>query len=116
MPITDDAIARLLTGIDPRLLLLDEADNVYVVRQRIRSGEQILVEGGYAEAAPADIPLGHKVARRAIPSGEKILKYGAPIGTATVDIGPGAHVHVANVRSDYTPTYHLLDAAPGEPQ
>jgi hypothetical protein len=39
-----------------------------------------------------------------------VLKYGAPIGSATADIAPGAHVHVHNMMSDYTPTHHLLDA------
>ena len=58
---------------------------------------------------PADLPLGHKIARRAIAAGEKIVKYGAPIGSATVAIPAGAHVHVHNVKSDYTPTYHLED-------
>ncbi len=38
-----------------------------------------------------------------------ILKYGAPIGVATQAIAAGAHVHVHNMRSDYTPTYHLED-------
>ena len=58
----------------------------------------------------ADLPLGHKLARRPIAAGEKIVKYGAPIGTATEAIAIGTPVHVHNVKSDYTPTYHLMDA------
>ena len=38
-----------------------------------------------------------------------MLKYGAPIGVATEGIAPGSHVHVHNMKSDYTPTYHLED-------
>ena len=110
MPVSDEALARSIDGADARLLLLDDLDNVYVVRQRINAGERIVINGSVAEPAPRDIPLGHKVARRTIAAGEKIVKYGAPIGTATEDIVRGAHVHVTNVRSDYTPTYHLLDA------
>jgi altronate dehydratase small subunit len=91
---------------DRRLLLLDEADNVRVATSRVRGGEIVLVEG-VRVALPADLPIGHKLARRAIAAGEKITKYGAPIGSATADIALGAHVHVHNVRSDYTPTYHL---------
>lgn len=94
---------------DARLLLLAAADNVLVVRSRIRAGESIVVEDALIPV-PHDLPLGHKVARRAIAAGEKILKYGAPIGSATVDIARGEHVHVHNVKSDYTPTYHLDDA------
>jgi hypothetical protein len=53
------------------------------------------------------------VARRAIAPGETVLKYGAPIGSATAPIAPGEHVHVHNVKSEYTPTYTLDDRKPG---
>ena len=100
---------RLALAVDTkRLLLLDEADNVLVATARIRAGETIVV-GGAGILVSADIPLGHKLARRAIMAREKIVKYGAPIGSATADIAPGSHVHVHNVKSDYTPTYHLED-------
>ncbi|ODT09094.1 MAG: hydrolase [Kaistia sp. SCN 65-12] len=92
------------------MLLLSEADNVLVARSRIRAGSSISVEGARATLV-ADLPLGHKLARRPIRAGEKIVKYGAPIGTATEAIAAGAPVHVHNVKSDYTPTYHLMDAA-----
>ena len=95
---------------DRRLLLLDEADNVLVAIARLRVGETILLEGD-GVVMPADLPIGHKLARRAITAGEKIVKYGAPIGSATASIKAGAHVHVHNVRSDYTPTYHLEEPA-----
>lgn len=93
---------------DP-LLLLHPDDNVLVLRGRVRAGDRLTI-GGQTVIAAADLPLGHKVARRAIAVGEKILKYGAPIGVATQEIAAGAHVHTHNVRSDYTPTY-TLDAA-----
>ena len=93
---------------DARLLLLDAEDNVFVARARIRDGETVEVSG-VEVAMQADLPIGHKLARRLIASGEKILKYGAPIGSATAAIPLGAHVHVHNVKSDYTPTYHLED-------
>lgn len=97
---------------DGRLLLLDPSDNVLVVRARIPAAETIRV-GGVSVPVPADLPLGHKIARRPIAAGEKIVKYGAPIGTATAAIDLGVHVHVHNVKSDYTPTYHLLGAEAG---
>ena len=96
------------TGDDPRLLLLAPGDNVLVATARLRAGETI-AHGGWSVVLPADIPLGHKLARRAIAADEKIVKYGAPIGSATAAIRAGGHVHVHNVRSDYTPTYHLED-------
>lgn len=91
---------------DDRLLLLDPRDNVLVVRARIAEGESLNL-GGQIYRAGRDFPLAHKLARHAIREGETILKYGAPIGLATQDIAPGAHVHVHNMRSAYTPTYTL---------
>ncbi len=94
---------------DGGLLLLDARDNVLVAIRRRVAGEMLLIEGS-AVRLGCDLPLGHKLARRAIRPGEKIVKCGAPIGSATAAIAPGEHVHVHNVRSDYTPTYHLEDA------
>jgi altronate dehydratase small subunit len=95
---------------DTRLLLLDERDNVFVARARIRAGEVIEMENRKI-AVPSELPIGHKLARRAIPVGATVIKYGAPIGSAIADIALGEHTHVHNVKSNYTPTYHLLDEA-----
>ena len=100
--------AEMGSDTDRRLLLLDEADNVLVATSRLRAGETMFVEGTQVPMT-SDLPMGHKLARRAIAAGEKIVKYGAPIGVATADIAAAAHVHVHNVKSDYTPTYHLED-------
>lgn len=96
------------SSIDPRLLLLHDGDNVVVARSRIAAGEALVLDG-VAVPLAAPLSIGHKLARRDIAAGEKILKYGAPIGSATQPIARGAHVHVHNVKSDYTPTYHLLE-------
>jgi altronate dehydratase len=93
-------------GTDPRLLLLDDRDNVLVVRARLCAGETVQVSGGAVSVA-ADVPLGHKIARRDIMHGTKSFKYGAPIGSATTLIRTGEHAHVHNIKSDYTPTYSL---------
>ena len=78
---------------DPRLILLDPRDNVLVARVRLKAGETIETGSGPA-ALDRDIALAHKIARRAIAAGA---------------IASVAHVHVHNMRSDYTPTYHLED-------
>ncbi len=97
---------------DPRLLLLNAADNVLVARGPIGAGEQVLVDGHLVHLDAA-LRLGHKLARRAIADGEAIVKYGAPIGYATAAIPPGAHVHLHNVRSGYTASVALEgDTAP----
>jgi len=97
-----------MSAHDPRLILLDPRDNVFVARTRIAAGEPVETGAGQA-VTDRDIALAHKVARRPIAAGEKILKYGAPIGVATQAIAAGHHVHVQNMKSDYTPTYHLED-------
>ena len=91
---------------DTRLLLLSPTDNFHVLRGAIDAGETVALEDGQAVVS-ARLGLGHKIARRAIAAGEKIVKYGAPIGSATMAIPAGAHVHIHNVKSDYTPTYAL---------
>ncbi|MEP3115529.1 UxaA family hydrolase [Nisaea sp.] len=92
--------------IDRRLLLLNEDDNVLVLRKGIAAGERIDIGAGEAKT-DRSLNLGHKLARRSISEGEEILKYGALIGVATAPIAAGGHVHVHNVRSNYTPTYSL---------
>lgn len=92
--------------IDRRLLLLNPNDNVLVLRQGIAAGERFNV-GARDAVSERSLNIGHKVARRAIDADEPILKYGAVIGVATMPIAAGAHVHVHNVRSNYTPTYSL---------
>jgi hypothetical protein len=99
----------LAHSTDPRLLLLHEGDNVLIARARIPAGAIVQIED-VGIALPAGLSIGHKLARHDIAAGTKILKYGAPIGSATEAIARGAHVHVHNVKSDYTPTYHLQDA------
>ena len=96
--------------IDSRLLRLHAADNVLTVISPIEAGE-ILSVGEATATVPARLPIGHKVAAKAIAPGEKILKYGAPIGSATVAIAPGEHVHTHNVQSDYLPTFLREDQA-----
>ncbi|MGH6860096.1 MAG: UxaA family hydrolase [Phyllobacterium sp.] len=100
------------TDHDPRLLLLSDKDNVLVARQAIAAGETIRV-AGVAIVAQKAILLGHKIARGTIAESEKIRKYGAPIGSATRRIDVGEHVHVHNMKSDYTKT-HVIEASEEE--
>jgi len=94
---------------DPRLLLLAPGDTVFVLRGPVEAGETIRVEGR-AVTVPQRLGLGHKIARLAVAPGGKVLKYGAPIGSATQAIAPGEHVHLHNLKSDYTATHSLEEA------
>ncbi|SJZ66861.1 UxaA family hydrolase [Consotaella salsifontis] len=75
----------------PRVVRLNEADNVVIAVDAIAEGTP--VEGVVARQR---IPRGHKVAVRSIARGEVILKFGQIIGSATADIAAGDHVHVHN--------------------
>jgi hypothetical protein len=89
---------------DRRLLQLDPRDNVLTVIATLEAGETICVAGRQVPVSQR-LLLGHKVAACDIPAGGRIIKYGVPIGSATVPIAAGEHVHLHNVKSDYLPTY-----------
>jgi hypothetical protein len=91
---------------NPKLLLLDPADNVLVAIQTLEVGD-VLTVAGRRVTVPQRLTLGHKLAARDIRAGEKILKYRVPIGSATQDIGIGEHVHLHNMKSDYLQTFTL---------
>ena len=92
-----------------RLIRLAEPDNVLVVSTTLAAGDRVSVDGADVQLSDA-LSLGHKIAARAIAEGETIIKYNFPIGVATEDIPLGAHVHVHNMRSNYTPTYVIPEA------
>lgn len=95
------------------LLKLATADNVLVATGPVGPGP-VAIHGGGGMTLSTRVTLGHKVAARDIASGENILKYGVSIGSATEEIRMGAHVHVHNMRSDYTPTFALRETATGD--
>lgn len=99
---------------DPKtnLLLLSERDNVFVALEPIAPGLAQAAGGVVLEVA-SSVTLGHKIARTPIAKGEKIIKYGVSIGSATAAIAPGEHVHVQNMKSDYTATHILEETAGG---
>lgn len=95
-----------------RLLRLSAADNVLVATGQVDAGLASINGGGVIDVAKP-VTLGHKIAARLIVQGEKIIKYGVPIGSATTDIRAGEHVHIHNMKSDYTPTHALGETAGG---
>jgi altronate dehydratase len=78
--------------------VISERDNVATALETLDVGRAIQV--GPSTLLVADtIPRGHKIALSAIPAGDAVVKYGSPIGRASADIAPGAHVHTHNVAS-----------------
>ena len=82
---------------DP-VIVNSDRDNVATALEPLGVGEAVRA-GGAELVIVEPIPRGHKVALRSIRCGEPIIKYGSAIGTATMDVAAGAHVHVHNVAS-----------------
>lgn len=81
-------------------VLVDARDDVVTLPTGASAGQRVTAPGLTGRLyARQDIPPGHKVAVRPLRSGQPALKYGQAIGTATVDIAAGDHVHVHNLAS-----------------
>lgn len=93
---------------NPKLILMDPQDNVFVTRQPIENGETLQFDTCQLMILE-NIPLGFKIARRSLRAGEKVIKYGVPIGSTTRDITAGEIIHVHNMMSDYLPTFARVE-------
>jgi altronate hydrolase len=80
------------------VLVISTRDNVATALEPLEPGRRLEVNGEGVVVRDA-IPSGHKIALQAIAAGDPVIKYGSPIGLATADIAPGAHVHTHNVAS-----------------
>ena len=80
------------------VLVISDRDNVATALQPLHVG-QTVVAGERVVTVSEPISSGHKIALHRIGIGEPVIKYGSPIGTATVVIEPGTHVHTHNLAS-----------------
>jgi altronate dehydratase len=77
-------------------------DNVVTVVEGASAGDTIefrTPDGPRRITAGDPIPQGHKLAIVDIAPGERVVKYRETIGTASLAIRAGQHVHAHNVRS-----------------
>jgi altronate dehydratase len=79
------------------VIVISDGDNVATALEALEAGR--VVTGRATVTTREAIPRGHKVSLRLIPRGAHVVKYGNPIGVATVEIPPGAHVHTHTVSS-----------------
>jgi hypothetical protein len=84
--------------VSAKVIVITARDNVATALEALTPGQLIEVDDRRVEVREP-IASGHKIALTRIKSGDAVVKYGSPIGTATVDIEAGAHVHVHNVAS-----------------
>jgi hypothetical protein len=80
------------------VIVITARDNVATALEDLSPGQTVEVDGRRIQVRDA-ISSGHKIALMRIAIGAPIVKYGSPIGTATMDIEAGSHVHTHNVAS-----------------
>jgi hypothetical protein len=95
------------------VIVISERDNVATALEPLEAGRRFEVRGSVVTAAET-IPRGHKVALAPIGAGEPVVKYGSPIGIATADMRPGAHVHTHNLSSSRGRGDREVSRAPSE--
>jgi SAF domain len=80
------------------VLVISARDNVATALEPLERGRRLSIDGREIVVSES-IAAGHKIAIAEIRQGSSVIKYGSAIGTATTDIGSGAHVHTHNVAS-----------------
>lgn len=80
-------------------IVISERDNVATALEALSVGQTFTL-AAHAVTVQEAINSGHKIALVRIGRGDAVIKYGSPIGTATVEIAAGAHVHTHNLSSD----------------
>jgi altronate dehydratase len=78
--------------------VISDRDNVATALEALEPGRRVEL-GRVSLTVSEAVPPGHKISLRPIAAGAAVIKYGSAIGTASVDIPAGAHVHVHNVAS-----------------
>lgn len=88
-------------GVAWDAVVIDPRDNIAIALRdlhdtaHVRNGDR-----QFSVALGESIPMGHKLAISSIGAGDAVLKYGQSIGTATMPISTGMHVHVHNLASE----------------
>lgn len=90
-----------MENIAGSVLVLNEKDNVGVVRLPIAEGSEV-VANGHKVTARQTITPGHKIALKPVAAGALVHKYGETIGKATEEIPAGAWVHTHNLVPDFS--------------
>jgi altronate hydrolase len=80
------------------VLVISARDNVATALEPLEIGRTLDLDGRQISVRDV-VPAGHKVAVEPIACGSTVVKYGNAIGTATMDIPAGGHVHTHTVAS-----------------
>lgn len=80
-------------------IIVNENDNVAVVKKATSPGLGILLPAGGSVEVRNAVPPGHRFATRDIPPGQFVLQFGQPIGTS-LGIKSGEQITHANMSND----------------
>ncbi|HET6861997.1 MAG TPA: UxaA family hydrolase, partial [Pyrinomonadaceae bacterium] len=80
-------------------IIVDDADNVAVVKKATTAGLEITFPDGSTLEIRNSVPPGHRFATRDIPEGEFVLQFGQPIGTS-LGIKRGEQITHGNMSND----------------
>jgi altronate hydrolase len=77
-----DISAHTIVPISDYAIIVNENDNVAVVKSETNEGLTVELPDGSTVTLPSAVPPGHRFATRDIPAGEFVRQYGQPIGTS----------------------------------
>ena len=86
-----------MASINSCAIVVNDADNVAVVKTPIAAGTLIEMNDGRSIVVSGDIATGNRFATKPIPAGELVLQYGQPVGTS-LGLGLGSHLAHQYVR------------------
>jgi altronate hydrolase len=94
-----DTSAQTAVPISDYAIIVNENDNVAVVKNATSEGLALLLPDSSALVLRAAVPPGHRFATREIPAGEFVRQYGQPIGTS-LGIEKGEWISHDNMSDD----------------
>src|SRR6185369_14196436 len=80
-------------------IIVDDADNVAVVKKATSAGLEVVLPDGSTLEVRNAVPPGHRFATRDIPEGDFVLQFGQPIGTS-LGIKAGEQITHGNMTND----------------
>jgi altronate hydrolase len=94
------------------VIQLNRSDDVVIACQDVPAGT-VLDE--YGLTVRDAVPAGHKIALRSITSGQPVRRYDQIIGFASEPIAAGQHVHVHNLRVQFSNVITPSVRTPSQP-
>src|SRR5215471_9578076 len=88
-----------VASINSCAIVVNDADNVAVVKTPISAGTLIEMNDGRSIPVSGNVAPGNRFATKPIPAGELVRQYGQPIGTS-LGIGLGDPISLSNMSNE----------------